>query len=134
MYKGNTYSGEHLPIKAHFKRENGQIEGTIHIQGATLPLQKIKVMKNDSVYFQMTQTTKNGNVIAKFNCHFKKKSLITGKIHQLGRTFSIKLNRYKPKSKPDHHKNNLKEISGTFTALAYQNKSLGEYNQRQHSR
>lgn len=114
MYKGNTFKGEHLPVKAHFKRKDEKIEGTIHLQGATLPLQKIKVMKNDSVYFQMTQANKLGNVVAKFNCYFKTKSFITGRIHQRGRTFSFKLHRYKPKSKPDHRKENSKKLSDAY--------------------
>jgi pimeloyl-ACP methyl ester carboxylesterase len=121
-WKGFINKGSHhLPIKIHFNSNNDHLEGTIRVQGVKLPLQKIKILKNDSVYFQFATNVN----IAKFKGIRQSDSTMTGHYYQAGHQLKFKLKRYTPqpvkqKPKPYHHKdiiikNDTIQIGGTLT-------------------
>ena len=118
-------NGQHLTNKVHFDKQNNGYSGTIDIpqQGAMgLHLQKIRVTKNDSVFFEFEA---GGSGLAKYRGHFKTDSLITGSFHQNGYHFPFKIHRFTPvstyrKPLPYHHKdiiikNDSIKIGGTLT-------------------
>jgi hypothetical protein len=120
-----TVQGTALPITTHFMGDDS-LRGTIDIQGATLPLQKISLNEQDSVFFEFA-TALN---VAKFKGELRSDSIINGQYHQAGQQFPFALKRMKQQAKkPDpsvmaaknyNHKemvikNDSIDIGGTLT-------------------
>lgn len=113
-----------LHIKTNFTKADTGYTGSIELQGVTLPLYKISVTDEDSVFFEF-HTAVN---VAMFKGVFKSDSIIAGQYHQAGYSFPFKLGLggLKPDSTskeadlPYNHKdliinNNSVKIGGTLT-------------------
>jgi len=123
---GISLQGTQLSIKTHFNKNEAGFNGTIDIQGVTLPLQEISVTDNDSVFFQFTA----GPGLAEFKGSFESDSTISGNYYQNNTHLTFKLKRYEQESdkiiestQPDlpyNHedliiKNDSIDIGGTLT-------------------
>src|SRR5699024_3361886 len=124
-WKGAIQTNEPLLIKTHFKKQNGELKGTIEIQNVELPLQNIEVMNDDSLHFEFG--SQNG--LATFKGLFTSDSSIAGNFIQNSFTFPFQLHRFEPDTVakqatktplPYHHKdiiikNDTIAIGGTLT-------------------
>src|SRR5699024_11431671 len=86
-WKGAIKKNEPLLIKTHFKKQNGELKGTIEIQNVELPLQNIEVMNDDSLHFEFG--SQNG--LATFKGLFTSDSSIAGNFIQNSFTFPFQL-------------------------------------------